>query len=146
VGGVFSNIPTLTARFMGFQTVLTGQPTGGDRFTVDYNTNGFSDNRNVLKLAQLQSLKVLAGGEATIRDTFANIVDQVGTSTKQYEISRESALTLFERTRSDRESTSGVSLDEEAAALIQFELQYNAAAQLIAVARGLLETLIAAVG
>jgi len=143
---VFSNIPTLTSRFMGMQTVVTGQPTGGDRFTLDYNTDGFSDNRNVLKLAQMQSLKMLAGDEATLRDTFANIVDQVGTFTMQYAISRESALTLFERAESDRQSTSGVSLDEEAANLIKFELQYNAAAQLISVARGLIDTLLRAVG
>lgn len=143
---LFSNMPTLTPRFMGFQTTVTGRPSAGDRFTIEYNTNGFSDNRNSLKLAELQSLKVMANNEATLRDSYANIVDQVGTSTMQYEISKEAAFTLFERAKSERQSTSGVSLDEEAAKLIRFELQYNAAAQLITVARGLLETLIRAVG
>ena len=142
---VFSNLPTLTQRFMGFQATITGRPSSGDTFSVNYNTDGFSDNRNVLMLSQLQTLKILNNGESTLRDTYANIVDDVGTNTMKYEISREAALTLFDRAKSERESTSGVSLDEEAANLIKYELQYNAAAQLITVARGLLDTLINAV-
>jgi len=39
-------------------------------------------------------------------------------------------------------SLSGVNLDEEAAALIQFELAYNASAQVIQVAKSIFDTLI----
>ncbi|MEJ2756826.1 MAG: flagellar basal body rod C-terminal domain-containing protein, partial [Gammaproteobacteria bacterium] len=44
----------------------------------------------------------------------------------------------------ERSEKSGVNLDEEAARLIEFELAYNAAAQLITVARSLFDTLLAA--
>jgi len=40
------------------------------------------------------------------------------------------------------DSMSGVNLDEEAAALIKYELAYNASAQVIQVARQIFETLI----
>jgi flagellar hook-associated protein 1 FlgK len=146
VAEVFSISPTLTPRFMGFQAAITGRPSTGDTFTINYNTDGFSDNRNALKLAALQTLKVAHGHQSTLRDIYSSVVDQVGTTTKQFEISREAALTLFERAQTDRQSTSGVSLDEEAVNLINFEQQYNAAAQLISVARELIDTLINSIG
>ncbi|MFB1010932.1 MAG: flagellar basal body rod C-terminal domain-containing protein [Thiopseudomonas sp.] len=45
----------------------------------------------------------------------------------------------------NRDSLSGVNLDEEAANLIKFEQYYNAAAQMIQVARTLFDTLISTV-
>ena len=46
------------------------------------------------------------------------------------------------QTTDNRDSLSGVNLDEEAAKLIQFEQYYNASAQIIQVARSLFDTLI----
>ena len=74
------------------------------------------------------------------------MIDFVGTRTNEAELSREAAKTLFERAVSERESTSGVNLDEEAGNVIKFEQAYNASAQLISVARSLFDTLLRSVG
>jgi flagellar hook-associated protein 1 FlgK len=52
---------------------------------------------------------------------------------------------LLEQSTARRESVSGVNLDEEAANLIRFEQAYNAAAQIISVARETFNTLYNAV-
>jgi len=49
---------------------------------------------------------------------------------------------LLRNTQNSVSSTSGVNLDEEASRLIQFELAYNASAQVIQVARDIFDTLI----
>ena len=55
--------------------------------------------------------------------------------------SAEAASALLEQSLAQRESISGVNLDEEAANLIRFEQAYNASAQIISVARDIFNTL-----
>ena len=52
---------------------------------------------------------------------------------------------MLERAQAERESISGVNLDEEAANLLKFQQAYQAAAQVIATADLLFNTLIDAV-
>ncbi len=51
---------------------------------------------------------------------------------------------MLKQAQDSRDSLSGVSLDEEAANLIQFQQYYSASAQVIQAARSLFDTLIGA--
>ena len=73
------------------------------------------------------------------------LVSGVGSTTRAARIDSESSLAVLEQTRTRREQLSGVNLDEEAANLIRFEQAYNASAQVIAVARQVMDALFAAV-
>lgn len=140
--GVFNVLPTHYPSFLGVQLQMGGSPVEGDTFELNFNAGGFSDNRNVAALSALQAKKIMSGGEATLRDTYANLVDFVGTRTKEAELGQEAANTLFERARNEREAVSGVNLDEEAGNVIKFQQAFNASAQLIAVARSIFDTLL----
>jgi flagellar hook-associated protein 1 FlgK len=113
---------------------MTGRPEAGDVFVLDFNRDGISDNRNVLALAELQTARIFGSG-GSLFDAYADAVESVGAATNQARIDRDASEGLLRQSTAQRESLSGVNLDEEAANLIRFEQAYNAAARVIAVAR-----------
>ena len=129
----------------GWRLVVRGTPADGDVFSVTDNTGGIGDNRNALALAELPTLELMAGGTATLSESYAEVVADIGIRTKQAQISADVQERLLAEAKTQRESVSGVNLDEEAADLIRYQQAYEASAQVIAVAASLFETLIAAV-
>ncbi len=128
---------------------LSGRPQEGDTFSVAFNANGVSDNRNALKLADLQSKATIGVDPAapgttgvSFSDGYGDLVERVGTLTAQARLDGEATTAILKQATDNRDSLSGVNLDEEAANLIKFEQYYNASAQVIQVARSLFDTLI----
>jgi flagellar hook-associated protein 1 FlgK len=107
---------------------------------------GPGDNRNALKLAELQTSHVLDGGNATYEDIYGQLVTAVGNATSQADTQREVQATLLTQATNARESVSGVNLDEEAANLLRFQQAYQASAQFISVVDETLQTLFAVLG
>lgn len=132
------------------QQTISGRPQNNDQFTVGFNQNGVSDNRNALKLADLQNKQVV-GVDANIKDVstgvsftdgYGDMIERVGTLTAQARQDDVATGAILKQSTDNRNSLSAVNLDEEAANLIQFEQYYNASAQIIQVARSLFDTLI----
>lgn len=121
---------------------ISGFPEEGDSFIIENNTGADGDNRNGLLLNELQSNKLLLNGSASFQDAYGQIIADVGSTTRQTEISSEALTQLQEQTLEARESVSGVNLDEEAANMLKFQQSYSAAAQMISVADSLFNTLI----
>lgn len=126
-----------------YSFVLSGYPDNGDRFTIGFNVNGSSDNRNAAALGAL-NLDRAIGGNVTFANSYGQLVSQVGSRTAELKINREAADTLLVQAQASRDSISGVNLDEEAANLIKFEQAYNASAQVINIARSIFDTLLTA--
>lgn len=103
------------------------------------------DNTNALALTQLESSKVLMSGSATLQDAYGQMISHVGTLTHAAEVNRTAQEGLLNQAVAAREAVSGVNLDEEAANLLKFQQAYQAAAQVVAVANSLFDTLIGAV-
>ena len=129
---------------------ISGRPQDGDKFTVGFNQNGVSDNRNALKLADLQN-KPVVGVDANVKnistgvsfgDGYGDMIERVGTLTAQARQDDVATGAILKQAADNRDSLSAVNLDEEAANLIKFEQYYNASAQIIQVARSLFDTLI----
>jgi flagellar hook-associated protein 1 FlgK len=131
--------------YNGWRVQITGNPQAGDTFTVTSNDGGVGDNGNALQLAALQQSLIMADGTASLDNAYTTLMADVGTKTRQAEINANAQQRLLEQSQADRESVSGVNFDEEAAKLIQFQQAYQAAAQVIAVADSMFETLINAV-
>lgn len=129
---------------------FSGRPENGDKFTISFNQHGVSDNRNALKLADLQNQQVV-GVDANVKDIatgmsftddYGDTIERVGTLTAQARQDEIATDAVLKQAMDNRDSLSGVNLDEEAANLIKFEQYYNASAQVIQVARSLFDTLI----
>ncbi|VXC31732.1 Flagellar hook-associated protein FlgK [Pseudomonas sp. 8Z] len=143
-----ANPPNVPSTF-DYQVTLSGRPSEGDNFSVSFNTNGVSDNRNALKLVDLQKQSVIGINPAaptttgsSFSDAYGDLVERVGTLTSQARVDGEATSAILKQATDNRDSVSGVNLDEEAAKLIQFEQYYQASAQIIQVARNLFDTLI----
>ena len=125
----------------GFGLSMTGAPATGDSFAIGLNRNGVGDNRNALALAGLSASRLIGRPPVSFSDSYGDLVQFVGVKSSQSHINREAAGALLEQSLAQRESISGVNLDEEAANLIRFEQAYNASAQIISVARDIFNTL-----
>ena len=143
-----ANPPAVPAAF-DYQVTISGRPSAGDNFSVSFNTNGVSDNRNALNLVNLQNKSVIGINPAapdttgsSFSDAYGDLVERVGTLTSQARVDGEATGAILKQASDNRDSVSGVNLDEEAAKLIQFEQYYQASAQIIQVARNLFDTLI----
>jgi flagellar hook-associated protein 1 FlgK len=129
----------------GWQLVLRGTPAEGDVIRVGDNAGAVGDNRGALALAGLASERLLGGGTATFSESYSQLVADVGVRTLRAEINADVQARLLGDAQGQRESISGVNLDEEAANLLRYQQAYQAAAQVITVANTLFETLLAAV-
>ncbi len=127
--------------FNGLRVSVTGNPAAGDRFSVEHNIDGVSDNRNALLLSGLQT-QGLVGGSASYQEAYATTIGRVGTLARQADINGDAQSRLLERALQRRDEISGVNLDEEAANLLRFQQAYEAAAQVIAVSDTLFQTLL----
>ncbi|MGP0172392.1 flagellar hook-associated protein FlgK [Pseudomonas sp. NCHU5208] len=143
-----ANPPGIPVAF-DYQVNISGRPAAGDNFSVSFNTNGVSDNRNALKLVDLQKKSVIGINPAapdttgsSFSDAYGDLVERVGTLTSQARVDGQATSAILKQATDNRDSVSGVNLDEEAAKLIQFEQYYQASAQIIQVARSLFDTLI----
>jgi len=142
INTVFSDDPAAGDDYQGFQFKLTGQPAIGDTFEIAYNDNGVSDNRNAELLAALGTANTLNGKSQNFTEGYAGLVEDIGVKTRQSQFDLEAGETLLEQSTGQRESVSGVNLDEEAGRLIQYQAAYNASAQVISVAQDLFNTLL----
>ncbi len=139
---VFQQSPTAQSTYRGFQIDIKGEPNAGDLFSIGYNTDGFSDNRNALSLTGLETLGTVGGGVSTYNEAYSRLVEEVGTFTNQARLDKDASQALLTQSVASWNEVSGVNLDEEAGKLIQYQSAYNASAQVISVARELFDTLL----
>jgi flagellar hook-associated protein 1 FlgK len=135
----------------GFDFNLEGVPNAGDTFTVEFNTNGFDDNRNGLMLAGLQDKELVRaniqsspGGDnlTKLNEAYGNLITDVGIRTSSAKTNQVAFEALANQSNAWYESISGVNLDEEAANLLRFQQSYSAAAQILSTARTVFDTIL----
>lgn len=135
---------TLTTPFDGINFNVSGTPAVGDSVTITNNTNAIGDNRNGLLMSQLQNTVTLLGNN-TFQSAYGELVADVGVRARQGQITEATQNVLLRQTEAERESISGVNLDEEAARLIELQQAYQAAARVITVSNSLFDEILAAV-
>jgi len=126
----------------GWQVQISGTPAPGDNLTVELNDGAATDNRNMLLLADLQHQTFIDNNSASYEQSYRAMVSEVGALTQQFKINLEVEQTLLNAAITERESLSGVNLDEEAANLIKFQQAYQAMTRVIQTAQTLFNTLL----
>ena len=100
------------------------------------------DASNALAIADLQYVKGLTGGTQTYNEFYGSLVSGIGVTLREARNRGAAQDLVLEQLRLQRESTSGVSLDEEMVSLVKYQRAYEAASKLVAVADEMLDTLI----
>ena len=129
--------------YNGWTARITGKPAAGDTFTVAANASGVADNRNAVLLGALQTQTPMVGGTASYQSAYSQIISQVGSKTRQVEVTGEAQQSLADQATAALQSLSGVNLDEEAANLLRYQQAYQASAKVLAIAGKLFEEILA---
>ena len=124
---------------------FTGDAALSDTFTINNNSEGIGDNRNILQMIDLQEADVNGTNSGSFQDIFNNNVAQVGIIVRSAEMSANTAEASKDEAKSLEDEMSGVSMDQEASSLIQFQQAYQANARIIQTARDLFDSLLAVI-
>ena len=129
----------------GWQVQISGTPASGDSFTVGSNAGGTGDNRNALAAANQQNVGVLQNGTTSITGGVSALITGLGSHAQQINTAQAAQTAVNTQALTAVQSKSGVNLDEEAAALLQWQQAYQAAAHALTIGASLFTTLINAV-
>ncbi len=143
--GSFAYTPGANININGVRVQIAGTPQVGDQFVIEANSGGIGDNRNALLLARTGDQKVLTGGTVSLNQAVNQVVTKVGAQTLQSSGTRDAQRVLLDQATAAVQAESGVNLDEEAADLLRYEQSYQAAAQVIAIADTLFQSLLSAI-
>jgi flagellar hook-associated protein 1 FlgK len=150
--------------FDGMQITITGAVTANDTFRVSPLTSSISnfgraitdykqiavsgsaaglpgDNANSIAMAQLAGSSIGDLG-ATFNDYYRSIVSYAGSSSSAASDSLTFETNMMTEMYSQRDAVSGVSLDEEAIKLIQFQRAFEAGARMVRIADEMMQTIL----
>ena len=134
-----SATPSLSYR--GLKLEFSTAPKSGDQFTIDGNRDGIGNNETMLRLVSLEDERLMPGG-LTITEAYIERVNQVGNVARQAAISDQALRVVYRQAQEARDSMSGVSLDEEASALVRFQQAYQANAKVMQAAMSMFDTIL----
>ncbi|HEY3857435.1 MAG TPA: flagellar hook-associated protein FlgK [Verrucomicrobiae bacterium] len=104
--------------------------------------NAAGDNSVMLALSQLATSKVSGLNNQTFSQSWAQTVGALGNSISSVNDQVNNSTSVTQMLQTQRDSVSGVSLDEEMTNLMQYQKTYEASAQLVSTINQMLETVI----
>jgi flagellar hook-associated protein FlgK len=134
-----NNIPKLTYR--GLSLEFSTAPKKGDVFNIDGNKDGIGNNETMLRMVALEDDAIMPGG-LTLTEAYIERVNQVGSVARQATIAEQALSVVYQQAQEARDGISGVSLDEEASALVRFQQAYQANAKVMQVAMALFDSIL----
>jgi flagellar hook-associated protein 1 FlgK len=120
---------------------LSTDVAGNARMIAASNDPTGNDNGAAIAIGQLLRAPVFAGG-ASITDQYGSLVFSVGTDVANANFGVDEHQALITQLQNRRQSVSGVSIDEEAAQILQFQRAFQASAHLVQTIDKLLGTLL----
>ena len=108
------------------------------------NGGAAGNNSNMLAMIELRDQSLLKGSTATYGEVYNNLLSDVAVRTQRAQSSAETETALLSSALDRQSSLQGVNLDEEAANLVRYQQAYQAAAQIVAVANEVFDTLLRA--
>jgi flagellar hook-associated protein 1 FlgK len=132
---------TPSLNYRGLKLEFSTSPKAGDQFTIDGNRDGIGNNEAMLKLVALEDQRIMPGG-LTLTEAYIERVNQVGNVARQSAIAEQALQVVYQQAQEARDSISGVSLDEEASALVRFQQAYQANAKVMQTAMSMFDTIL----
>jgi flagellar hook-associated protein 1 FlgK len=106
------------------------------------NPNSPGDNRVALAITKLQNTKIASEGTATFEEEYLKTVGKIGVSSAKAGMTLDQSKGILAQLRSLRERISGVSIDEEATKMIQYQHAYQAAAKVLSASEEMFQALL----
>lgn len=122
-------------------SLSAGTAASGDTFTLT--PGGTGSNGNIAALAGLANQSVVSG--QSLGDAYASLVTTIGNYGQDAQTAATAAQGVLTLAQQNQQSVSGVNLDQQATDLVAYQQAYQAAAQVIASAQVMFQSLITAV-
>lgn len=100
------------------------------------------DNRNALAISELQDEPIDALGGISLREKWSRYTEDLAVKAQRATQDVQSTNVIVDSLESQRQAVSGVSLDEEAINLLQYQRAYQGAARFLTVVDELMQTLL----
>jgi flagellar hook-associated protein 1 FlgK len=126
----------------GWRLRISGAPAAGDGFAITDNGAGRGDNRNAVLLSDALRSPLLDAATSSLADAVTRLTSGIGAVTQQAQRNSEVQRLAYEDSVKQRQSVSGVNLDEEASNLLRYQQAYQASAQVIRTANEVFNMLI----
>jgi len=110
-----------------------------NRIAVSSTISGDGDNAR--KIASIQYELIMNNRTSTLNGYLATLVGQIGRQTANARTESDRQTAVMNQLNNQRESASGVSIDEEMINLIKYQMAYTAAAKLCVTVNEMLDTL-----
>jgi len=136
--GVTFFLPAATAKGMVLNPAIEADSA---KIAASATVNGDGDKAR--SIATLQDSLLMSGGRVTISSYYSSFLATIGQDAAGAANAAERQQAISSQLVSQRESVSGVSLDEEMLSLIKYQAGYNAAGKLCGVVNEMLDTLMA---
>jgi flagellar hook-associated protein 1 len=99
------------------------------------------DGENATKLAAVRDEFLMDNGKETLSDFLATMVGEIGRQTANAKTDSDNQTAIMNYLSKQRESISGVSIDEEMILMMQYQMAYSAAGKLCTMVNEMLDTL-----
>lgn len=137
-------------QYMSMENFITNDLTtiacAGGHFVNDTDRlptfNGVGDGSNAILIAELKQTCFFNNGKSTFNDYYNEIVTAVAAKSQKIENELTYSSNILNQLENQRQSTAGVSMDEELSNLIKFQQAYNASAKCITVINEMLDKII----
>ncbi|PIT74814.1 flagellar hook-associated protein FlgK [Limnohabitans sp. G3-2] len=135
------NNSTPSLIYRGLRMEFSTAPKAGDIFNIDGNKDGIGNNEAMLRMVALEDEAIMPGG-LTMTEAYIERVNQVGSVARQAAIAEQALSVVYQQAQEARDGVSGVSLDEEASALVRFQQAYQANAKVMQVSMALFDAIL----
>ena len=124
-----------------FEITLRGKAGDGDKFTLQQDAAGASDARNLELIIAMQNGGENGSGKLGFQEMFGAMIAGVGSSVRSGMIAVQVQEENLMAAKEAESEFSGVNLDIEAAALLEYQQAYQASARILSTARELFQSL-----
>ena len=143
--GLGTPAPTGTAFFTGTSAadIAVNPAIEANSALIAASSDGSAGNNDVARsLANLKDAGVLDGGTTSIVQFYNNFVSSVGSTLNQAQYEQKTQNLILTQIDSQRQSVSGVSIDEEMTNMIKFQRAYQASAKIVSTVDEMMQSLI----
>ncbi|MGC8782950.1 MAG: flagellar hook-associated protein FlgK [Armatimonadota bacterium] len=102
------------------------------------------DGNKALEIARLRQQALVSLDNKTIPDFYSALVAELGEHTRAASTGQENQKIILQNLQAERESVSGVNMDEEMANLLRYQRSYQASAQLVSIMDAAIADMLAA--
>jgi flagellar hook-associated protein 1 FlgK len=101
-----------------------------------------ANNQTALAIAALETQPVASLNGTSLKDSYQSMIDGIASQTSAAKTNAEATQTVMNTLAAQRESLSGVSLDEEAMNLMKQQRAFQGAAKLVTTVNDMMQTVL----